>query len=58
MLKLVDNSREAKRSFTRQGAGDERTRRITTAGWHFDVISIPLLDQQYRMLKDAEESST
>jgi len=55
MLKLVDNSREAKRVlYEGKVLVDGKVQKdYKLPVGIFDVISIPLLDQQYRMLKDA-----
>lgn len=55
MLKLVDNAREAKRVlYEGKVLVDGKVQKdYKLPVGIFDVISIPLLDQQYRMLKDA-----
>jgi len=55
MLKLVDNAREAKRVlYEGKVLVDGKAQKdYKLPVGIFDVISIPLLDQQYRMLKDA-----
>lgn len=53
MLKLVDNAHEAKRSFMRARFWwMAKPRRDVAPIGMFDLIGLPLLDQQYRMLKD------
>lgn len=54
MLKLVDNAREAKRSlYEGKILVDGRAQKdYKLPVGIFDVISVPSLDQQYRMLKD------
>ncbi len=55
MLKLVDNAREAKRIlYEGKVLVDGRIQKdYKLPVGIFDIISVPLLDKQYRMLKDA-----
>ena len=60
MLKLVDNAREAKRIlYEGKVLVDGKIKKdYKLPVGIFDIISVPLLNQQYRMLKDAREGST